>query len=101
MCDFFLQGDSLQDRLTQLLKQLSLRPASKALLERRETEREREAERAHERESEEEESEDDQRSQRSETLSSRCQSRRNSVERELPCRQQPLYETLFPELFVY
>lgn len=91
------KGDVLNEKLNQLLKRLATRHTLRYLSERRDTERERD---------------DDQRSEEGSEDGSHhfggnsphsSHSRSHSGDRELQLTSpsQPLYETLFPELFVY
>ncbi|XP_052130546.1 protein EFR3 homolog cmp44E isoform X2 [Frankliniella occidentalis] len=89
------KGDILNDKLNQLLKGLATKQTLRYLSERRDTERERERDddRKSEADSEEERDHFDRHSPHS-------HSRSHSSD-HLPPAPQPLYETLFPELFVY
>lgn len=92
------KGDVLNERLDQLLKKLAAKQVPRYLSERRDTERERDRE-------EDQRSEDDSEEERDRfgSGSPHGHSRSHSVDREiqLPPAPQPLYEALFPELFVY
>ncbi|KAK3930211.1 Protein EFR3-like protein cmp44E [Frankliniella fusca] len=89
------KGDVLNDKLTQLLKGLAAKQSLRYLSERRDTEREKERE--DDRKSEEDSEEERDRFDRH---SPHSHSRSHSSD-HLPPAPQPLYETLFPELFVY
>lgn len=92
-----MQGDVLNERLGQLLKRLAAKQTPRYLSERRDTERERDQD--------DDRSEDDSEEDRDHfdrhSLNSHSRSQCSDREVKLPPPPQPLYEALFPELFVY